>query len=81
MTDRRLFDFTLWLLAGICLLVLVASCSPLAAYEPTPATTATAVVYSSLEQTTTPLPYWMLATARPPRLNIQPVTTGGRVGY
>jgi hypothetical protein len=75
LTDNRiLFDLCLWLVAGIALLALV-SCSPLAAYEPTPTP-------EKLTIANNPLPYyWQLATVRP-RLHINPATEGrGRIGY
>lgn len=68
MTDKKLFDFTLWLCAGTCLLVLVGCSDPYAALYARPATStpsqtpAVSTETASPSPTPTPRPAYVVAS-------------------
>ena len=90
MNDRKLFDFVIWLFAGLCLLVLLTSCNPYAAIYPPaangeteetatpPAPTATAQAMTA----PTPTPHHVyIVAADALEVRTGPSETAPNVGY
>ena len=54
--EKRIFDFYLWFIAAICLLILLTSCSAAVALPTTPTSAATAIKFTVNKPQTNPSP-------------------------